>query len=59
MIYRNAPGSGSSSFSLSLGKAGRSASGYLRNTLYIISTAFILRYGLVELIWNHNLNHLQ
>lgn len=36
------PGSGSSSFSFSLGKAGRSDSGYFRNTLYIISTAFFL-----------------
>lgn len=36
------PGSGSSSFSLSLGKAGRRDSGYFRNTLYMISTAFFL-----------------
>lgn len=45
------PGSGSSSFSFNLGKAGRNASGYRKNTLYIISTDFIRRYGLVELIW--------
>lgn len=45
------PGSGSSSFSLSFGNAGRSASGYRRNTLYIMRTDFIRRYGLVELIW--------
>ena len=36
------PGSGSSSFSLSRGNAGRRDSGYLRNTLYMISTAFFL-----------------
>lgn len=36
------PGSGSSNFSLSLGKAGRRDSGYFRNTLYMIKTAFFL-----------------
>ena len=42
------PGSGSSSFSLSRGNAGRRASGYLRKTMYIMRTAFFLRYGLVD-----------
>ena len=36
------PGSGSSSFSFNLGKAGLNASGYLRNTLYNSSTPFFL-----------------
>ena len=43
----NKPGSGSSSFSFRRGKAGRSDSGYFRNTLYMISTAFFRMYGLV------------
>lgn len=47
------PGSGSSSFSFNFGNAGRSASGYRRNTLYIIRTDFMRKYGFVELIWNH------
>lgn len=51
-IYQ--PWSGSSSFSLSLGNAGLSASGNCRNTLYMISTAFFLRYGFVEVIYANN-----
>lgn len=45
--YTNEPGSGSSSFSFRRGKAGRRDSGYFRNTLYMISTAFFRMYGLV------------
>ncbi|KAG9351281.1 hypothetical protein JZ751_025173 [Albula glossodonta] len=45
--WRMRAGSGSSSFSLSRGKAGRNDSGYFRNTLYIISTAFFRMYGFV------------
>jgi len=44
------PGSGSSSFSLSRGNAGRRASGNLRNTLYMMRTAFLRRYGRVDVI---------
>lgn len=47
LIQTNKPGSGSSSFSLRRGNAGRRDSGYFRNTLYIISTAFFRMYGLV------------
>ena len=46
------PGSGSSSFSLSRGNAGRRASGNLRNTLYMMRTAFLRRYGRVDVIWH-------
>lgn len=50
MKIHTIPGSESSNFSFNFGNAGRNASGYRRNTLYIIKTAFIRRYGLVELI---------
>ena len=43
------PGSGSSSFSFNLGKAGFKASGNFKNILYNSKTAFFRRYGLVEL----------
>lgn len=46
------PGSGSSNFSFNRGKAGRRDSGYFRNTLYMISTAFFRMYGLVWDIWD-------
>ena len=42
------PGSGSSSFSLSLGNAGFNASGNFRKILYISRTAFLRKYGLVD-----------
>jgi len=48
------PGSGSSSFSLSRGNAGRSASGNLRNTLYMMRTDFLRRYGRVDVICTNN-----
>lgn len=47
LMQTHKPGSGSSSFSFRRGKAGRSDSGYFRNTLYMISTAFFRMYGLV------------
>lgn len=43
------PGSGSSSFSFSLGNAAGNASGNLRKILYSSRTAFFLMYGFVEL----------
>jgi len=46
------PGSGSSSFSLRRGNAGRRASGNLRKTLYMMRTAFLRRYGRVDVIWH-------
>jgi len=38
----------SSNLSFKRGKAGLNASGNRRNTLYIISTAFFLKYGFVD-----------
>jgi len=45
----------SSSLSFKRGNAGLNASGNRRNTLYIISTAFFLKYGFVDDNYNKNI----